>query len=90
MQPVYANTVVRKTFENAQGEVPLTCSSQLKKKKGLFCKGKPLIDGLCMKHIKPCEQDDDENTQIGGKIQLKETMKKLRRISKEEGVRGIQ
>ena len=37
---------VYQPFEHAQGEVPLTCSASLKRKKGRFCKGKPLIDGL--------------------------------------------
>lgn len=82
---------VYQPFEHAQGEGPSTCGVPLKRKKGQFCKSMPRKDGLCWRHSKqPCQQDDaDENIHIGGKIKIKETIKELRRIAKDEGLTGV-
>ena len=77
-------------LKHAQGEVPSICGAPLKRKKGQ-CKSKPGKDGKCWRHSQQPRQqdDDDENIPIGGKITVKETMKELRQIAKDEGLRGF-
>ncbi|VDI33807.1 Hypothetical predicted protein [Mytilus galloprovincialis] len=66
-----------------------TCGAPLKRKKGQFCKSKPGKDGLCWRHSKePRQQEEKEDTPVGGKIVVKTTMKELRKIAKKEGLKG--
>ena len=62
-----------------------TCGYPLKRKKG-HCKSKPGIDGLCARHRK--QPAEDGSIQSGGKIVVRETMKTLHQIAKDEGLKG--
>ncbi|VDH96056.1 Hypothetical predicted protein [Mytilus galloprovincialis] len=66
-------------------EMQKFCNTPLKRKKEQLCKGKPGKDGLCWRHS---PRQDDTFQPIGGKFRVTETMGELRKIAKEEGVRG--
>ncbi|XP_063419676.1 uncharacterized protein LOC134704824 [Mytilus trossulus] len=77
-------------FEHHQpGEQKTTCNVPLKRKKGQFCKSKPGKDGLCWRHSKQPRQQEEETIPVEGKMVVKETMKTLRQIAKDEGLRGV-
>ncbi|CAG2228147.1 unnamed protein product [Mytilus edulis] len=71
------------------GEQKTTCGYPLKRKKGQLCKSKPGKDGLCWRHSKQPRQQEEEIIPVEGKMVVKETMKTLRQIAKDEGLRGI-
>ncbi|VDI52954.1 Hypothetical predicted protein [Mytilus galloprovincialis] len=71
------------------GEQKTTCDAPLKRKKGQFCKSKPGNGGCCWRHSKqPRQLEEEEIIPVEGKMVVKETMKTLRQIAKDEGVRG--
>ena len=77
-------------FEHEYQEQKTTCGVPLKRKKGQFCKSKPGNGGLCWRHSKqPRQQEEEEIIPVEGKMVVKETMKTLRQIAKDEGLRGV-
>ncbi|VDI42200.1 Hypothetical predicted protein [Mytilus galloprovincialis] len=72
------------------GEQKTTCDAPLKRKKGQFCKSKPGNGGCCWRHSKqPRQLEEEEIIPVEGKMVVKETMKTLRQIAKDEGVKGV-
>ena len=82
--------LMKPRFEHQSGEQKTTCGYPLKRKKGQFCKSKPGMDGLCGRHRQqPHQQQEEEVIPVEGKMVVKESMKTLRQIAKDEGLRGV-
>lgn len=81
----FEDSVCEDSKPTSSPEMQKFCNTPLKRKKGQLCKGKPGKDGLCWRHT---QRQDDADQPIGGKFRVTETMRELRKIAKEEGVRG--
>ena len=81
----FEDSVCEDSRPTSSPEMQKFCNTPLKRKKGQLCKGKPGEDGLCWRHS---PRQDETLQPIGGKFRVTETMGELRKIAKEEGVRG--
>ena len=72
-------------FADKPDEVAKTCGFLMRN--GKVCMNKHSRDGLCWRHRKQTAKHDDDDVIIGGTNKVTETIKELRQIAKEEGLK---